>query len=91
MNETRLSQAARETYRAAYPQAATVGSTRFEAWMNEHKLAARDVASDLGCTSASVSAWAGGRRVPTIELARRIETLTGIPIAAWVQVLTEGT
>ena len=44
----------------------------------------------IACTSASVAAWASGRRVPTIELARRIERLAGIPIAAWVEVAREG-
>ena len=86
MNQTRLSQAAQRTYRAAYPQTATVGSRGFAAWMTANRVARRDLASSLGCTSASVAAWVSGRRVPTIELARRIEALTGIAIAAWVDV-----
>ncbi len=89
VNQTRLSQAARNTFRAAYPQEPTVGSTSFESWMLTRSLTPRDVAGDLGCTSASVTAWASGRRVPTIELARRIEGLAGIPIAAWVTMLPE--
>jgi len=84
-----LSQAARDVFRAAYPIGPTLGSTSLTAWMREHDLRARDVAIDLACTSASVAAWASGRRVPTIELARRIEKLAGIPIA-WVEVAREG-
>lgn len=79
-----LSQAARDLYRAAYPIGPTVGSTAFAAWLREVNLHTRDIAAKLGCTELSVRSWASGRRVPTIELARRIELLTAIPIAAWV-------
>ncbi len=85
-----LSQAARDTYKAAYPFRPTLGSTSLVAWMHAHDLHARDVAVEIACTSASVAAWASGRRVPTIELARRIERLSSIPIAAWVEVAREG-
>jgi len=85
-----LSEAARDLYRAAYPVGPTTGSTAFAAWMKRPGMSAREVAAKLGCTELSVRSWASGRRVPTIELARRIEALTGIPIAAWVQVMTGG-
>ena len=81
-----LSQAARDLYRAAYPIGPTLGSTTFSTWMREVKMPAREIAVKLGCTELSVRSWASGRRVPTIELARRIEMLTGTPIAAWVEV-----
>jgi len=82
-----LSEAARDLYRAAYPIGPTVGSTRFAVWMGATPMHTREVAAKLGCTELSVRSWASGRRVPTIELARRIEMLTGIPIATWVTVL----
>jgi transcriptional regulator with XRE-family HTH domain len=81
-----LSQQARDLYRAAYPIGPTLGSTTFAAWMAETSMSTREVAVKLGCTELSVRSWASGRRVPTIELARRIEALTGTPIAAWVEV-----
>lgn len=80
-----LSKTARNLYRAAYPVGPTTGSTAFATWMAESKLSAREVATRLGCTELSVRSWAAGRRVPTIELARRIEAMAAIPIAAWVQ------
>jgi transcriptional regulator with XRE-family HTH domain len=79
-----LSQAARELYLAAYPVGPTEGSVALAAWMTSTSTHAREVAAQLGCTALSVRSWASGRRVPTIELARRIEALTGVPIAAWV-------
>ncbi len=82
-----LSQAARDLYRAAYPVGPTLGSTRFAVWMAGTPMSTREVAAKLGCTELSVRSWASGRRVPTIELARRIEALTGTPIAAWVEPL----
>jgi transcriptional regulator with XRE-family HTH domain len=85
-----LSEAARELYRAAYPVGPTVGSTTFAGWMKRPGTSVREIAGKLGCTELSVRSWASGRRVPTIELARRIEALTGITIAAWVQVPPEG-
>jgi plasmid maintenance system antidote protein VapI len=85
------SEAARDLYRAAYPVGPTVGSTTSAAWMKQPGTSAREVAHKLGCTELSVRSWASGRRVLTIELARRIEHLTDIPIAAWVRVLAEGT
>jgi hypothetical protein len=81
-----LSQQARDLYRAAYPIGPTLGSTTFAAWMREVNMPAREIAVKLGCTELSVRSWAAGRRVPTIELARRIEMLTGIPIASWVEI-----
>ena len=87
MTIKKLSQAARETYRAAYPGAPTVGSHQFGIWMADHGFGPRDIAVRLACTPASVVGWASGRRVPTIELARRIELLTSIPIASWVEVV----
>jgi transcriptional regulator with XRE-family HTH domain len=81
-----LSRAARDLYRAAYPIGPTLGSTTFAAWMREVNMPAREIAMKLGCTELSVRAWASGRRVPTIELARRVEALTGTAIAAWVEV-----
>jgi len=80
-----LSQAARDLYLAAYPVGPTEGSVAFAEWMTRAKVHAREVAAQLGCTALSVRTWASGRRVPTIELARRIEALTGVPIAAWVR------
>jgi len=88
-NANRLSNAAKQTYKAAYPHVPTAGSTRFVAWMVDGKLAPRDAAQQLGCTAASVTAWSRGERVPTIELARRIEMLSGIPVIAWVEVVAE--
>ncbi len=85
MTKRVLSQAARDLYRAAYPVGPTLGSTAFVAWMMVANVHTREVAARLGCTELSVRSWASGRRVPTIELARRIETLTEIPIAAWVK------
>ena len=87
MNPNRLSNFARETYRATYPHVPTVGSTSFVVWMNDNKLAPRDVAQQIGCTPASVTAWSRGERVPTIELARRIELLCGIPVVKWVEIV----
>jgi len=89
MNQNRLSRAAQRTYQAAYPHVPTAGSTRFVAWMGEQNFAPRDVAERIGCTAASVNAWASGRRVPTIELARRIEKLANIPVVAWVEVVSD--
>jgi hypothetical protein len=83
-----LSQAARDLYAAAYPVGPTTGSMAFTAWMRKGNLAPRDVAAKILCTEISVRAWASGRRVPTIELARRIELLADIPIAAWVEITT---
>lgn len=83
-----LSETARQLYRAAYPVGPTEGSTRFAAWMRGSGLSAREVAVRIGCTDLSVRSWVSGRRVPTIELARRIEVLTGIPISAWVTVIS---
>lgn len=88
-NPNRLSNAAKQTYRAAYPHAPTVGSTSFVRWMNEQGLAPRDVAQQIGCTAASVTAWSRGERVPTIELARRIEKLCCVPVIAWVEIVTD--
>jgi hypothetical protein len=90
MTRKLLSQAARDLYRAAYRLGPTVGSTSFATWMATANMHTREVAAHLGCTDLSVRTWATGRRVPTIELARRIELLTSIPIAAWVtQVVVE--
>jgi|HubBroStandDraft_1064217.scaffolds.fasta_scaffold416029_2 transcriptional regulator with XRE-family HTH domain len=89
MSTRLLSEAARDLYRAAYPVGPTVGSTAFVAWLRESSISAREAALKLGCTELSVRSWASGRRVPVIELARRIEALTGIPIAAWVEVAKE--
>jgi ribosome-binding protein aMBF1 (putative translation factor) len=82
-----LSQAARDLYKAAYPVGPTVASTTFVKWMKDEGLTPRDVAAKIHCTEMSVRAWASGRRVPTIELARRIELLCGIPVVAWVQLV----
>jgi transcriptional regulator with XRE-family HTH domain len=80
-----LSQAAREMYKAAFPVGPTAASMAFATWMKDNGLTPRDVAARVQCTEMSVRSWASGRRVPTIELARRIEVLTGIPIACWVK------
>jgi transcriptional regulator with XRE-family HTH domain len=72
-------------YRAVYPVGPTTGSTMFAEWMRKSGLAMRDIAAKLGCTEASLRGWASGRRVPTIEFARRIQDLTAVPIAAWVE------
>lgn len=85
-----LSQAARDLYRSAFPVGPTVGSTAFRDWMTIGRFTPRDVAVRIKCTEITVRAWASGRRVPTIELARRIELLTGIRIAAWVESLYRG-
>jgi transcriptional regulator with XRE-family HTH domain len=85
-----LSAAARDLYRAAYPVGPTAGSSAFAVWAKRPGISVREIAAKLGCTELSVRSWASGRRVPTIEAARRIEALTGIPIAAWVEVVTEG-
>ena len=83
-----LSQAARDLYRAAYPVGPTTGSAMLSEWMKTPGFSIRDTATKIGCTEASLRAWAHGRRVPTIELARRIEALANIPIAAWVEVVS---
>jgi transcriptional regulator with XRE-family HTH domain len=57
----------------------------FAEWKRTSGLAMRDIAMKIGCTEASLRGWASGRRVPTIGVARRIQDLTGIPIAAWVE------
>lgn len=79
-----LSEAARALYQAAYPVGPTSGSVAFTRWMHDEGLTPRDLAPRLGCTEASIRAWSSGRRVPTIELARRIERLSGIRIESWV-------
>lgn len=83
-----LSQAARDLYRAAYPVGPTTGSTMLKLWISRTGLALRDTATKIGCTEPSLRAWASGRRIPTIELARRIEALAKIPIVAWVEPAT---
>jgi len=82
-----LSQAARDLYRAAYPVGPTTASMAFALWMKDAALTPRDVASRINCTEMSVRAWASGRRVPTIELARRIANVSGIPIESWVEIV----
>jgi hypothetical protein len=82
-----LSRTARDLYAAAYPVGPTTGSTALAAWMTNNERSAYDVAAHIQCTAVSVRAWASGRRVPTIELARRVERLAGIPIAAWVEIV----
>lgn len=85
-----LSQAARDLYKAAFPVGPTVASVAFAKWMKDERLTPRDVAAKIHCTEMSVRAWASGRRVPTIELARRIEQASGIPVIAWVEVVRAG-
>ena len=82
-----LSQAARDLYKAAFPVGPTVASTAFAKWMKAEGLTPRDVAVKIRCTEMSVRAWASGRRVPTIELARRIEMLCGVGVIGWVEIV----
>ena len=79
-----LSQAARDMYRAAYPVGPTTGSTLLAQWIRDSTLTIKEIAMKVGCTEASIRGWSGGRRVPTIEFARRLEELASIPIVAWV-------
>lgn len=80
-----LSQAARDVYRDIYPIGPTKGSMALSQWMKTSGLTMRDIAGKIGCTEATLRSWAHGRRVPTIEFARRLELLVGAPIVAWVQ------
>lgn len=80
-----LSQAARDLYRAAYPVGPTTGSTLLKLGIAASGLSLRDIAAKLGCTEPSLRAWANGRRVPTIELARRVEQIAHVPIVSWVE------
>ncbi len=81
---TRLSQTARDVYRALYPLGPTQGSTLLATWLAASTLSMRETAAKLGCTEASLRGWAHGRRVPTIEFGRRIHELAGVPIVSWV-------
>lgn len=79
-----ISDRARALWDATAPVGPTIGSTRFTAWLRENKVTTAEIAKRIGCTEVSIRNWKRGVHVPTIEIGRRIELITGIPIVAWV-------
>jgi transcriptional regulator with XRE-family HTH domain len=52
-------------------------------YLHAEQLTQKQLADRLGVTEGAVSHLVAGRRRPSRELAVAIETLTGIPVAAW--------
>jgi|GEM_PF-5297278 len=49
----------------------------------------RDVAKQLDCSHAQVFRWVEGDRMPSIEMACRLESQFAIPVKAWREPASE--
>jgi transcriptional regulator with XRE-family HTH domain len=59
------------------------GRQRLAKYVERSKQKQYEVAQDLRITESYLSQVLSGRRRPGLDIAVRIETLTGIPVSAW--------
>lgn len=49
------------------------------------RISSKRLAKLLGCDSSLISLWITGRRRPSLEMARKLEKETKIPMRAWLE------
>lgn len=59
------------------------GRERLSKYIERSRQKQYEVAADLRITESYLSQVLSGRRRPGLDIAVRIETLTGIPVSAW--------
>lgn len=62
-----------------------VAAGELRQWMERTQRSHPDVADAFGVTQAHIRHLLTGGRTPSLALALRIHTLTGIPVAAWAK------
>ena len=65
-------------------RAMKTGRVQLKAWMNNLRLSYRVAGKMLGIHWAYLNQLVNGHRSPSMMVAGRIQTLTGVPIGAWV-------
>ena len=59
-------------------------STHFRRWYQEHGTTIAAFAVVLGCTEGSVRHYLGGAAIPRPEILRKLTTMTGLPLEAFL-------
>lgn len=60
------------------------GARRLRDWLAEQSVSQSELARRLGVSQPAVSLLVRGLRRPSLQLAAKLETLTGISPVAWV-------
>jgi transcriptional regulator with XRE-family HTH domain len=63
-------------------------SAQLRAWIRRAGLKQREVAGRLGISPAHLVNILTGRRIPSLHLAVRISSMSGIPVTAWTETTT---
>lgn len=71
--------------RTAAEYTRSVAAVRLEQWLAEHEVTAMGFAAALGSSKAAMSYYLSGIRTPKLDLATKIEQLTGIAVDDWRQ------
>jgi DNA-binding XRE family transcriptional regulator len=76
-----------KTKRAKSPGSlkAAKGGDLLSSWRKKQKMNQRDFAEKVGVRQGTVCDWEGGKHMPRIGQALKIETLTGkfVPVRSW--------
>lgn len=70
--------------------AAKTGAALLRARLDALGWTQTQLAERLGSTPAAVSRWLSGDRVPDLEMAHRIENVTGVLTQSWLRTGTDG-
>lgn len=59
------------------------GPTQLRAWMERAGMTQFELSRELGVKQGAVSFWLCFQRTPKLDMAMRIERVTGVPVTAW--------
>lgn len=59
------------------------GRERLAEWRDRSRISQKDMAAMFGITDSYLSQVLSGRRRPGLDIAVRIEALTGVPVQSW--------